>query len=82
MSNQNETLLFEKENYLILIVGVAVVILGFLLMLGGGSDDPNVFSPEVFSFRRITLAPVVVILGFLVVGYSIFHTPKKSSTQE
>lgn len=82
MSNQNETLLFEKENYLILIVGVAVVILGFLLMLGGGSDDPNVFSPEVFSFRRITLAPIVVVSGFLVVGYSIFHSPKKSSTQE
>lgn len=82
MSNQNETLLFEKENYLILLVGVAVVILGFLLMLGGGSDDPNVFSPEVFSFRRITLAPIVVVSGFLVVGYSIFHSPKKSSTQE
>jgi len=54
-------MIFTKKKYLILILILSLLILGFLLMSGGGSSDPNVFNPEIFSFRRITLAPLVII---------------------
>ena len=69
---------FQRKNYLFLIAGVLVIICGFLLMSGGGSPDPNVFDESIFSFRRITLAPIVVLLGFLIVGYGIMHKPRKA----
>ena len=57
---------FGKENYRILIVGVVLVVIGYMLMIGGGSDDPTKFDAnEIFSFRRITLSPIVIILGFV-----------------
>ena len=56
--------LFEKTNYIILLIGIAVIALGFLLMSGGGSDDPAVFSEAIFDFRRIRLAPTTVLIGF------------------
>jgi len=65
------TFLFEKTNYKILLVGILVIALGFLLMSGGGSDDPNVFNKDIFSFRRIRLAPTTVLVGFGIVIYSI-----------
>lgn len=71
--------LFSKENYIILLVGVVVIGLGFLLMAGGNSDDPNVFNYEVFSFRRIRLAPTVIFIGFGICIYSIFKSQKKQS---
>ena len=71
--------LFSKDNYIILLVGVVVIGLGFLLMAGGNSDDPNVFNYEVFSFRRIRLAPTVIFIGFGICIYSIFKSPKKQS---
>ena len=78
MENNNKPeFLFDKVNYKILLVGLAVIGLGFLLMSGGGSDDPNVFNKEVFSFRRIRLAPTVVLIGFGVTIYSILKNPKK-----
>jgi fumarate reductase subunit D len=67
---------FGKDNYIILIAGVALVIIGMLLMMGGGATDPKDFSEEIFSFRRITLAPIVILLGFAVVLYSIMRKPK------
>jgi uncharacterized membrane protein len=72
-NNGNRPFIFSKQNYMILAIGFVLVIIGFMLMAGGGSDDPGVFNPEVFSFRRITLAPIVVILGFAVVMISIFY---------
>ena len=69
--------LFEKVNYKILLLGIAVIALGFILMSGGGSDDPNVFNKEVFSFRRIKLAPTMVLIGFGITIYSILKNPKK-----
>lgn len=67
---------FGKENYLLVIAAIAIVTIGFLLMMGGGSDDPNVFNKEeIYSFRRITLAPIVVLLGY---GLGIFAIMKKS----
>ena len=77
---QKETFALGKENYKLMIIGIVVIIIGFLLMIGGGSEDPKVFNPEVFSFRRITLAPVVVLAGFLFEIYAIMKKPK--ATQE
>jgi hypothetical protein len=64
--------LFEKVNYAVLLIGIAVIALGFILMAGGGSDDPKVFNEDVFSFRRIRLAPTAVLIGFGITIYSIF----------
>lgn len=69
-------LLFGKKNYRFLIVALAVIALGFILMIGGGSKDPNVFNPEIFSFRRIRLAPTIVLLGFAIAIYAILTSPK------
>lgn len=69
--------LFEKVNYKILLIGIAVITLGFILMSGGGSDDPNVFNEEIFNFRRIRLAPTLVLIGFGITIYSILKKSKK-----
>ncbi len=74
---KNKEFLFEKSNYQVLLVGIAVIFLGFILMSGGGSDDPKVFSEDIFSFRRIRLAPTVVLIGFGIVIFSIFKNRKK-----
>jgi hypothetical protein len=69
--------LFEKINYKILLIGIAVIALGFILMSGGGSDDPNVYSDAIFNFRRIRLAPTTVLIGFGITIYAILKNPKK-----
>ncbi len=76
-NKQQPEFLFKKENYKMLLIGIAIITLGFILMSGGSSDDPNVFNPEVFSFRRIRLAPTVVLAGFGMVIYGILKNPKK-----
>lgn len=72
---------FTRENYILLIIGFVIIVFGFLLMIGGGSDDPNVFNPEIFSFRRITLAPVVVLFGFLFQIYAIMKKPSEKKKE-
>ncbi len=67
---------FEKKNYILMLIGIGIVTLGYILMSGGGSADPNVFSEEIFSFRRITLAPIVVLAGYIFIGYAIMYKPK------
>jgi hypothetical protein len=69
--------LFEKVNYSILIIGITVITLGFILMSGGGSDDPTIFNEEIFNFRRIRLAPTTVLIGFGITIYAILKNPKK-----
>ncbi len=64
-----------KENYKLIAVGFLIIIVGFILMAGGGSDDPNQFNPEIFSFRRITLAPLVLLFGFI---FEIWAIMKKT----
>jgi hypothetical protein len=59
------------------LIGVAVITLGFILMSGGGSNDPKVFSDAIFDFRRIRLAPTTVLIGFGITIYSILKSPKK-----
>ncbi|SDX68975.1 Protein of unknown function [Lutibacter oricola] len=70
--------LFQKKNYMLMLVGVAVIALGFILMAGGGSDDPNVFNEEIYSFRRIRLAPTLVLLGLGIEIYAIMAKSKKA----
>ena len=70
-------LLFGKRNYRFLLIALSLILLGFILMSGGGSDDPNIFNPEIFSFRRIRLAPTFVLLGFVIGIYSILTKSKK-----
>ena len=68
----------SKENYILIIIGCAIILLGFLLMMGGKSEDPNVFNAnEIFSFRRITLAPIIVLIGFGFEIYAIMKKPKE-----
>ncbi|MCX8474087.1 MAG: DUF3098 domain-containing protein [Sediminibacterium sp.] len=75
-TNQNVNI-FEKENYIWMAIGIVLVLLGMLLMIGGKSTDPNVFNEaEIYSFRRITLAPIVFVLGLVVEFYAIFKKPK------
>jgi hypothetical protein len=70
---------FQKENYTILLIGLAINILGFILMIGGGAEDPNTFDAnELFSTTRITIAPVLIIAGYIVILYSIMKKPKGS----
>jgi membrane-bound ClpP family serine protease len=66
-----------KENYKLLAIGFAIIVIGFLLMLGGRSKDPNVFNEDMFSFRRITLAPIVVLAGFIFEIWAIMKKPKE-----
>ncbi len=69
-----------KENYILLSIGFAIIVLGFILMIGGGSDDPNVFNEEeLFSFRRTTLAPLLVLFGFIFEIWAIMKKPRESS---
>ena len=75
--NNKPEFLFGAANYKVLLVGLAVIALGFILMSGGGNDNPQVFNEEVFSFRRIRLAPTVVLIGFGITIYSIFVKNKK-----
>jgi len=70
--------LFDKINYKILLIGIGVIALGFILMSGGGSEDPNVFSEDIFNFRRIRLAPTTVLIGFGITIYAILKNSKKA----
>ncbi|MER3375511.1 MAG: DUF3098 domain-containing protein [Allomuricauda sp.] len=69
--------MFQKRNYLFLFIGIAFIALGFILMSGGGSDDPEVFNPDIYSFRRIRLAPTLVLIGLGIQVYAILLNPNK-----
>ena len=68
---------FGKKNYKFMFIGLTCIAIGFILMSGGGSDDPNVFNPEIFNWRRIRLAPMVVLIGFGIEIYAILLNPDK-----
>lgn len=71
--------LFTRENYIWMIGGIIIIALGILLMAGGKSDDPNVFKKEeVYSMRRITIAPILILLGLAIEAFAIFKKPKNS----
>jgi hypothetical protein len=68
---------FGKQNYIIVLIGIALIALGFVLMIGGGSSDPDVFNEKMFNFQRLTLAPILVLAGFVVEIVAIFWKGKK-----
>lgn len=75
-NSTSKTFLFDKQNYYLMFIGLIIIVIGFMLMSGGRSSDPNVYSQEIFSFRRITLAPIVILLGFVLEVYAIMKKPK------
>jgi len=83
MENKKPLFAFRPENYRILLIGLAINVIGFILMLGGGTEDPNKFDGDaLFSSTRITIAPILIILGYLVIMYSIMRKPKSSTEEE
>ena len=78
MSTDNKGFAIDSANYKILLAGVALIFIGYLLMMGGGSEDPNVFNPEIFSARRITVAPLVCLAGFAIILVAIMRRTKKA----
>ena len=77
-STSSKKLLFGKRNYHFLFIALVIIAIGFILMTGGGSDDPSYFNEAIFSFRRIRLAPSLVLIGFGVAMYSILTKEKNT----
>jgi len=69
--------LFNKRRYKILFISIFIIALGFIIMSGGESSDPNIFNDEIYNFRRIRLAPLTVVLGFILCIFSILYKDKK-----
>ncbi len=80
--NTQKHLAFSRENYKLMIIGVVIIIIGFILMMGGDIESRQQFNPEVFSFRRITLAPVIVLAGFALEFYAIMKKPKEDKSNK
>ncbi|MCX7985949.1 MAG: DUF3098 domain-containing protein [Bacteroidales bacterium] len=79
-SEPSKNFALEKENFKLMVIGCVIILIGYLLMAGGKSPDPNVFNEkEIFSFRRITLAPIVVLAGYVFVLYAIMKKPKQKA---
>ncbi len=80
-TNNKETsktgFVLSKINYILIAVGFVVIIIGYFLLSGGKSEDPSVFNPDIFSFRRITLAPIVILFGFIIEIFAIIWKPNK-----
>lgn len=75
--SDTKQLLFGKQNYLLMIIGIVVIAFGFVLMTGGGSEDPKIFNKEeIYSFRRTTLSTIVILLGFVIEIFAIMRRPK------
>ena len=75
---ENKTqFIFEKKNYTFMLLGLGVIVLGFILMSGGGSNDPNVFNPDIYSWRRTRIAPALILIGFGIEIYAILLNPNK-----
>lgn len=69
--------IFKKKNFTLLFVGLAFIISGLILMIGGGSEDPTKFSDEIFNFQRLTLAPILIAIGFIIEFFAIMYVSKK-----
>lgn len=75
--NDNPKFPLGPENYKLMAIGFGIIVLGFILLAGGGSDDPEVFNPAIFNFRRVTLAPMILLFGF---GFQIYAIMKRSKS--
>ncbi|PKP01083.1 MAG: DUF3098 domain-containing protein [Bacteroidetes bacterium HGW-Bacteroidetes-6] len=76
------TFAFARKNYMLMLIGLGVILLGYILMMGGGSDDPNVFSEDLFNFQRLTLSPLLILGGFVIEIVAILYRPKKKEQIE
>lgn len=80
-TQDNAEFIFGRRNYKFMFIGLACIVIGFILMSGGGSDDPNVFNEEIFNWRRIRLAPTLVLIGFGIQIYAILTRSKDSENE-
>ena len=78
-NKENKGFALGKENLRLLMIGFLIIVVGFVLMIGGNSTDPNVFNKEIFNFQRITLAPIVIMIGFI---FEIYAIMKKSNSDK
>ena len=76
VADEQKVMPFGKQNYIIVLIGIALIALGFILMIGGGSTDPDVFNEQMFNFQRLTLSPILVLAGFVVEIVAIFWKKK------
>ncbi|MFC4267737.1 DUF3098 domain-containing protein [Polaribacter marinivivus] len=76
-TQEQPTFLFGKKNYIIMLIGIFFIAIGFIFMVGGGSDNPEVFNEEIYNWQRIRLAPTLVIIGLAIEIYAILADPKK-----
>jgi hypothetical protein len=67
---------FTKENYRLMLIGLGFIVIGFILMIGGGSKNPQDFSPAIFDFQRLTLAPILILAGYVIEIFAIMKKPK------
>ena len=79
---ENKNIYFTKKNYIMILAGIAVFIIGYFLMSGGNPENPSEYSDEIFNFRRITLAPFVVISGYVIVLFGIIKNFNPASDKE
>ena len=75
-------MLYSKKNYILMGVSALLIIVGFILMSGGASEDPTAFSVDIFSARRIIIAPIICVLGFALMGYAILANTTQSKGEE
>lgn len=75
-SSARNHFVFERENYKWMLIGLAIIFTGYILMIGGGSEDPTQFSEALFNTQRLTVAPICILLGFVVEIFAIFRKPK------
>lgn len=78
-SEEGPSFAFNKQNYILVIIGLVVLGIGLLLLIGGGSDDPKMFNDSLFDFRRLTLAPILILAGYIIEIFAIMKLPKTKS---
>lgn len=81
-SGKTVSMPFKKMNYILFLVGIAFLVLGYILMIGGGSTDPDVFSEKMYDFQRLTLSPILIVIGFVVEIFAIMWRPKEEEKTE
>jgi hypothetical protein len=77
---EKEVFALGKDNFKLMLIGMAVVVVGYVLMIGGGSEDPSKFNDAIFNFRRITLAPILALIGYGIIFYAIMKKKKPSAS--
>lgn len=81
-SDKTKVPLFRKVNYILMIVGVVILALGYILLIGGGSENPEVFNPEIFNVRRLRVAPLLMVIGFIIEIFAIMYHPKAKKNED